>query len=198
MKKLQFFVFALSLFIFLPFAAAESSLAGPAPAAQPQLAAPSQQILNPDPMDKSVNLRLYVPQIFVGYLGGVWDIALSDTMTFGPIVRIFVLGKYSGYDFGVNVNYSLTGDLFKNGWILNPYLEFYHADYNQPLHSDGKRNKVSSVVLGASLAYQWMLDNGFNVTAGLGIEYADEKIPVSSLGNDNFHPHYEITVGYAF
>ena len=48
-----------------------------------------------EPGGQSVNLCVYMPQLFVGYLGGVWDIALSNVMSFGPIVRVFVFGKYS-------------------------------------------------------------------------------------------------------
>ena len=151
-----------------------------------------------EPTTKSVNLRVFIPQLFVGYFGGVWDIGLSPTLSLGPIVRVFVVGDDEGYDVGLNVNYSLSGNLFKSGFILNPYVGYYHGNYDQPVNVYGVRPKEGTVVVGIQLMYQWMFDNGFNIMAGLGGEYACEKIPVTMIGNDNFHAHYEVTLGYAF
>lgn len=159
---------------------------------------PSPQTVDGVPMPRSVNLRVFVPELFVGYVGGVWDIGISDVMSFGPIVRVFVLGKYDGYDFGFNTNYSLSRNLFASGWVLNPYIEYYHGNYDQPANAFGIRRKVSTIVLGANLMYQWMLNNGFNIMAGLGLEYSNEKIPVTMITNSDFHPHFEVTIGYAF
>src|SRR5262245_10487140 len=89
----------------------------------------------------SANLRVFVPELFVGYVGGVWDIAFSRFISLVPIARIFVFGKYSGYDFGLNMNYSLAGNLFQTGFLLNPYIEYYHANYQQPRDVFGNRHK---------------------------------------------------------
>ena len=156
------------------------------------------QTLDGEPMGKSVNLRVYVPELFVGYLGGVWDIALSNVMSFGPIVRLFVFGKYSGYAFGLNVNYSLSGDLFSDGWILNPYAEYARTNYEQAFNASGVRPKEGTGVVGANLMYEWIRNCGLNVMVGLGLEYARERIPVTSIGKTDFHPTFEVTLGYAF
>ncbi|MCB1827099.1 MAG: hypothetical protein KDH94_01655 [Coxiellaceae bacterium] len=188
MKKL-FISFSVLLMLFFT----SLSFAG-----NPQYDDSGLQVVDGKPLAKSVNLRVFVPGLFVGYVGGVWDIAISDVMSFGPIVRVFVLGKYDGYDFGFNANYSLSGNLFSSGWVLNPYVEYYHGNYDQPLNASGVREKVSTVVLGADLMYQWMFNNGFNVMAGLGLEYTDQEIPVTMITDSDFHPHFEVTIGYAF
>lgn len=150
-----------------------------------------------EPHDKWVNLRVFMPGLFVGYVGGVWDIAVSKSITVGPILHVFLYGKYDGYDFGLNMNYAFSGDIFKNGFILNPYIEYFNANYRQPLNQFGVRPRSDTVLTGLNLLYQFIWDNGFNIMLGLGVQYADQKIP-NMIGGGNFHGHYEVTFGYAF
>lgn len=148
--------------------------------------------------DMSVNLRVFVPPVFVGYFGGVWDIAISKNVSFGPILHVFIGGKYDGYDVGLNMNYALSGNLFKNGFILNPYLGYYNGNYKQPLDKFSSRPKVDTAFAGLNLLYQFIWKNGFNIMLGMGLEYASEEIPVNQIGNGDFHGRYELTIGYAF
>jgi len=186
---------------FSPLSFAYDSTANRSTSSSPQADTANNQdvqTLEGDPIGKSVNLRLYVPELFEGYLGGVWDIAISNIMSFGPIVRLFVFGKYSGYAFGLNVNYSLSGDLFSDGWVLNPYVEYARTNYEQPFDASGVRKKKGTGVVGANMLYEWIWNSGFNVMVGLGLEYARERIPVTSMGKSDFHPTFEFTLGYAF
>ncbi len=165
-----------------------------------QKATPSQNVetLPGDPMSKSVNIRVYLPDLFAGYLGGVWDIALSPVMTFGPIVKVFAFGKYSGYAFGLNVNYSLSGDLFQNGWIINPYAEYAKTNYHQPFNSSGEREKVDTGIFGTNIMYEWIWKSGLNIMAGVGLEYSNEDVPITMNSDSDVHPSFEVTIGYAF
>ena len=195
MKKRFFPLILLMLFSSCSFANDDYSATSPASKAA---ASQKSQTVDEDFIDKSVNIRVNVPGLFVGWLGGVWDIGLSKWMSFGPIVRVFVAGKYSGYSVGLNVNYALSNNLFSDAWILNPYIEYAHTNYDQPVDANGIRSKQGTVVVGVNLMYQWMWKNGLNIMVGVGPEYAKERIPVTSIGDSDLHPHFEVTIGYAF
>jgi len=148
---------------------------------------------------KVVNVRIFVPGLFIGRIGGAIDFKLNNSWSIGPLVRYWtyswsfwgVSGNYAGLNAGVTMNYALNHNLDNSGWLVNPYLEYVRDNYD-----DGE-DKESGIETGVNFMYQWMWDIGVNIQAGVGAEYSSLDRPFS-LGGSKFHPNFEITLGYAF
>jgi hypothetical protein len=141
--------------------------------------------------EKKINLRFYIPGLFIGWTGGALDIKLNPALTLGPTLKYFTYGSYTGFETGLTLNYALNGEVFSSGWLINPYAEYYQSNYNH-------RKEQSSSVLGTNLMYQWMWDNGLNLQLGGGLVYSTLKQPLGIGGNENIHPNLNFTVGYSF
>jgi len=143
---------------------------------------------------RMANVKLFVPGIFIGRIGGALEFRLNKSWSIGPTLRYWAAGDFEGLNAGVSASYALNRDLDKNGWLVNPYMEYVRDNYN----SDGDDGeKETGIETGANLMYQWMWDTGVNIQAGIGIEYSSLERPLS-LGDSDFHPNFEITLGYAF
>lgn len=141
--------------------------------------------------NKTINLHLNVPGLFVGWAGGGVDFKIAPDLTLGPIAKYFAYGASDGFALGLNLNYALNGAVFTTGWVLNPYLEYYQSDYD-------RNYQASSAVAGINLAHQWFWDNGINIKAGVGLAYSTMRLPLGIAGSENIHPNLDLSLGYAF
>lgn len=143
-----------------------------------------------DREQKTVTARLFLPELLVGYAGGSLDFSLSDTMSIGPTLRWFALNHH-GYEVGAEVHYALSGGLFQNAWVLNPFVAYAHFNYAQPRF-------VSTAVLGARLLYQYNWSDSVQLAGGLGVAYSDYRMPVTAFSGAHFRALYQISLGYSF
>ena len=141
--------------------------------------------------EKTVNLRVYVPGLFIGWTGGAIDFKVNPALTLGPTLKYFTYGSSNGYEVGATMNYALNGEVSSSGWLVNPYAEYYQSNYNH-------RKENSSGVFGANLMYQWMWDNGLNLQLGGGLVYTTLKQPLGIGNSENIHPNFDFTLGYSF
>lgn len=140
---------------------------------------------------KTLNVRMNIPGLFIGWTGGTVDFKLSPELTLGPIGKYFVYGSNTGFAAGLSMSYALNGQVFSSGWLVNPYAEYYQSNYNH-------RKENASAVIGTNLMYQWIWSNGINLQVGGGLVYSTLKLPMGVGGNDNIHPNADFTIGYAF
>lgn len=143
-----------------------------------------------DREQKTVTARVFLPELLVGYAGGALDFSLSPTMSIGPTLRWFAFNHH-GYEVGAEVQYAISGGLFQNAWVLNPFVAYAHLNYAQPRF-------VSTTVLGARLLYQHMLSDSLQVSGGFGVAYSDYRMPVTSFSGAHFRALYQISLGYNF
>ena len=141
--------------------------------------------------EKKINLRVYIPGLFIGWTGAAVDLKVNPALTLGPTLKYFTYGSNNGYEVGATLNYALNGEVFSSGWLVNPYAEYYQSNYNH-------KKDHSSGVFGANLMYQWMWDNGFNLQLGGGLVYTTLKQPLGIGGSENIHPNFDFTLGYSF
>lgn len=141
--------------------------------------------------NKKMNLRFYIPGLFIGWTGATLDLKVNSALTVGPTLKYFTYGGSTGFEAGVMMNYALNGEVFSSGWLVSPYAEYYQSNYNN-------RKENASGVLGANLMYQWMWDNGINLQLGGGLVYSTLKQPLGIGGSENIHPNFDFTLGYSF
>jgi hypothetical protein len=143
--------------------------------------------------EKKVNAKIFIPGLFIGWLGGAVDFKVKENLSIGPIFKVFAYGENNGYSLGLEGNYSLTGDVMSTGWIINPYLQYYHS--NVGVSDDD--NYTSDVVGGMNIAHQWVWDEGVNIQLGVGLMYSQHRFPLN-LANTNVSPNFDFSIGYLF
>ena len=151
--------------------------------------------------EKQFNVRMFIPGLFIGYLSGAADFKISPAITVGPIGKFFAYGKYTGFAVGAQMNYALNKqkDVFANGWLFNPFIEYYQSDFDGEKDEANDYLTTSSAVIGAYLVHQWMWDSGVNVRFGVGMSYSTTKLPLSiHIAGLNLGPNLELSMGYAF
>ncbi len=149
------------------------------------------------PRDSKVNVQIYVPSLLLGVVSGDINFKLSERVTLGPQASYYSYGGYKGYDVGLSMNYSLSGDVFNDRtWLLNPYVSYTYSDLSYDV-LENKKIKKGGIITGANLVYQWMWDCGVNVHLGVGAYYSSKK-PLLHIGETHIGGMCLLSIGYAF
>ncbi len=153
------------------------------------------------------NIALDVDEflLFKVAIGMNVDFRIGKSTSAGFIYRHQdVKRHFSGYSFGVKLNYLLNSrDIFdSNGWFVSPYVLFrkYRTEYMEFVNFDGHYHVTKDYrELGVLLGHQlFSIINGFNVQCALGIAYTSDKIFFYKETGYNVHPVIQLTFGYAF
>lgn len=149
------------------------------------------------PRDSKVNVQVYIPSLLVGVISGDVNFKLAEKVTLGPQASYYSYGKHRGYDVGLSMNYSLSGDVFNDRiWLINPYVAYTYSDLSYDSFDDEKAKK-GGVITGANLVYQWMWNSGINMRAGVGAYYSSKK-PLLHIGESHIGGMLLFSIGYAF
>jgi outer membrane protein W len=123
------------------------------------------------------------------------DFAVSDKTTAGPILGV---ASYSsngstanGLTLGASVNHMFTSKIFTDGWSVNSNVQ-----YTNVKSSDGTSN--SGYFIGAMAQNNWFWENGFNMNAGIGLQYVSLDLTGIGLKLTGVLPELGFNVGYVF
>ena len=140
---------------------------------------------------RNFNIRFLGSGIFSGWMGASIDFEMMPSYTIGPFAKGFIFSHHDGYMIGVHGNYAINHNIFKDGWLLSPYVGFLSTNYRR---SDTK----DSFVLGGNLIYQWMFHNSFNAQLGGGVFYSRVRMPVTPNTHGDLYLTVLASLGYAF
>lgn len=127
-----------------------------------------------------------------GFSSFAADFAINEKMSLGPIVGFTSYSSGSSVNVGVALNSMFTQSIFTDGWSLNSGLQ-----YSSAKGSTG--GQVSGYSLSAIPQKNWFWSNGFNLNAGLGLQYV--SLDLSSFGGikiSGILPAIGFNVGYVF
>lgn len=140
---------------------------------------------------RNFNIRFLGSGMFSGWMGASLDFEVMPSYSIGPFAKGFMFSNNDGYIIGIHGNYAVNHNIFKDGWLLSPYIGFLSTDYK-------RNNTKNSLVLGGNLVYQWMFHNSFNAQLGGGVFYAKTRMPLTPDMNGDLYLTVLASLGYAF
>lgn len=165
---------------------------------------------------RPLRIKLFIPGLFIGRIGGTIDYKISNALAIGGIYRSwtntgtstnFFTGETTKYDdfyntYGLDMQYAVNGNLNARGWILNPRLT--RVDYRfHDGFGDGGDDKDNvtqhSTNAGIYLMYQWAWPTGIYMQLGVGADYvSNPNSNLLSLTNSHFGGDWDFTLGFQF
>jgi hypothetical protein len=145
--------------------------------------------------EKNINTKIFIQGLYDNALGGAIDFKVKENLSIGPILKIFSTGNDDqAYAAGLEGNYSLTGDVMSTGWIINPYVEYFHEYIHISYFNLNFEN--SKIIVGTNILHQWVWDEGINIQLGIGILYPDPAF--TFLFNSALGLNFNFSIGYIF
>ncbi len=125
---------------------------------------------------RKVHVELHPLSAIVGTYGGQVRFAVSEGATLGfSAARIdyerFFDEAYTGYSAGLEAAFALNGSSFTNGWAFRPtlgYVSYEATDGFFVMDSNRYVGNFHGLYAGASMAYQWIYQNGMTIALGGG------------------------------
>lgn len=116
-----------------------------------------------------------------------FDIRITDNITIGPTLAVFLRSGDTLFSFGGRSNIYLTGEVFTSGVIVSPLVTFNIVT--------GTLTSAVAVGFGGTVGYQWVLDKGFVLELGGGFQYLAGGYTSAVLGA---LPILDFNMGVAF
>jgi hypothetical protein len=122
------------------------------------------------------------------------DYAISDSSSLGPELIFFNFRDGTEYLPGVGIGalweIYIAKDVYTDSWILAPRASVFRLSKSH--------QSINGFLVGASLAYAWFWASGFNMKAGLGLEYSHADFEKLNFDINAFAPAGTFSIGYYY
>lgn len=143
----------------------------------------------------------------IGFLSGYLPVSFRTRLSHNLALGLHAEAKFFGFNrhtqglgggIGASTKIFLTNEVFKDGWYVEPTLMVHYIALRL---SDTKFWNISPSAVGG---YSWVWDNGFSLSAGLGLQFTYAFVDRSIFGEGlnwdvhGFGPTADLSLGYVW